>query len=148
MRVATSSAWPEDGIEQFLTTFDAPLRLAATRADDFPILCSLWFRYETGHLFCATQHDAQIARALAEDGRCAFELAPNDPPYHGVRGRGHAELRTQGGEAELERLIDRYLGDRSSRLAGWLLSRAAHEVVLAIQIDWVTAWDYRARMSQ
>lgn len=144
--MAASSAWALDEIETFLTTFDAPLRIAATRGDDFPILCSLWYRYEAGWLYCATQRDAQIARAIGQDGRCAFELAPNEPPYLGVRGRGRAALRVEGGEAELGRLIDRYLGDRTSRLAGWLLSRAANEVVLAIRIEWVTAWDYRARM--
>jgi nitroimidazol reductase NimA-like FMN-containing flavoprotein (pyridoxamine 5'-phosphate oxidase superfamily) len=147
MKVATSSAWPLGGIETFLTSFDAPLRVAATRQDGFPLLCSLWFRYAEGHLYCATQRDARIARALEADGRCAFELAPNQPPYHGVRGRGQAMLRTEGGEAELERLIDRYLGDRSTNLARWLLARAANEVVLAIRVDWITSWDYRARMS-
>jgi nitroimidazol reductase NimA-like FMN-containing flavoprotein (pyridoxamine 5'-phosphate oxidase superfamily) len=147
MKIATSSAWPLADVETFLERFDAPLRLAATREDGFPMLCSLWFRYEAASLYCATQRDARIARALARDDRCAFELAPNEPPYHGVRGRGRAVLHEEGGEAELERLIDRYLGDRTSRLASWLLSRADDEVVLEIRIEWITAWDYRARMS-
>jgi hypothetical protein len=45
------------------------------------------------------------------------------PPYRGVRGRGIATLNDDRGEEILRRLIERYLGDSSSRLASFLLAR-------------------------
>ena len=147
MNVAPSSAWSETEIESFLDEFVAPLRLASTDADGFPRVCSLWVRRREHTLVCATQRDAWITGALERNARCGFELAPNEPPYFGVRGRGVARIETEGGHDELGRLIDRYLGDRSSELARWLLSRTTPEVVIAIDIDSITSWDYRARMS-
>jgi hypothetical protein len=123
------------------------LRLATGSESGFPILCSLWFIYEEGRLFCATQVDAKVARALEADPRCAFEISTNEMPYFGFRGRGSATLTTEGAAEALERLIDRYLGQRDSSLAKWLLSRADHEVQIAIDIDWATSWDYSERMS-
>ena len=147
MNVAPDSAWTEAAIRAFLDDFVAPLRLAAVDAGGFPRVCSLWVRRRGAVLVCATQRDAWITRALERDARCGFELAPNTPPYFGVRGRGVARVETEGGHDELGRLIDRYLGDRSSDLARWLLSRTKHEVVLAIDIDSITSWDYRGRMA-
>ncbi len=147
MRVARTAAWAEDEIAAFLADFKAPLRLAATTESQFPLLCSLWFRFADGYLYCATQADSTIARALRRDSHCAFEAAPNEPPYFGVRGRGHARLTTEGASEELEGLIDRYLGNGAKSLRRWLLSRADNEIVIAIEIERITAWDFRERMS-
>ena len=46
----------------------------------------------------------------------------------------------------LGRLIDRYLGDRKSRLARWLLGRAEEELAIRIEPRWISAWDYTERM--
>lgn len=144
--LSDKSSWNAAEVERFFDDFRAPLRVAAQQPSGFPILCSLWFSYRDDRLFCATRGDAKIVEALSNDPRCAFELAPNEPPYFGVRGRGRASISRDGAARELEGLIDRYLGDRESSLARWLLGRAATEVVVSIEIDWMTAWDYRARM--
>lgn len=146
MNVAPDSAWSREEIEQFLDRFVAPLRLASTDGAGFPRVCSLWVRRRGDELVCATQSDAWIARALGRNARCGFELAPNEPPYFGIRGRGVARIDPDENAAELGRLIDRYLGDRSSELARWLLSRAEDEVVISIAVDSTTSWDYRDRM--
>ncbi len=140
-----SSPWNEPQVEAFLHDFVAPLRLAV-ESESGPRLCSLWYEYADGQLLCATRRQSQVARLLAADPRCAFELSPNEPPYYGVRGQGEARLSRDGAEALLGRLIDRYLGDRESSLARWLLGRSADEVVVAIRPRWISCWDYRARM--
>lgn len=147
MKPAAGSAWSQTEIERFFAEFDAPLRVAVNDDRGFPLLCSLWYRYAEGRLLCATQQDAKIARRLAADPRCAFELAPNEPPYYGVRGRGRAKIRKDGAEAVLRDLIDRFLGDGDASLRDWLLSRADGEVVLEIEIEWITSWDFRDRMA-
>jgi hypothetical protein len=86
------SAWSSERVETFLREYRAPLRLAVKAASDYPMICSLWFRYRDGRLLCATKADATVARRLRADPRCGFELAPNEPPYFGVRGRGRASI--------------------------------------------------------
>jgi hypothetical protein len=78
---------------------------------------------------------------------CAFDLSTNDMPYRGLRGRGNARCLPERGVAVLERLIDRYLPNRHTPLAAWLLSRSADEVAIEITPTWQTTWDYSARMS-
>lgn len=140
------SAWSEARVEKFLLSDPIPLRVAVQTESGFPLLCSLWFSYHKGKLLCATQRDAKLVRHLEVNSACAFELAPNEPPYFGVRGHGHVEVTTEGAEEQLEKLIDRYLGDRESSLAKWLLGRAHEEVKLVIEPVWLTSWDYSERM--
>ena len=147
MQISEDSPWSRDEVDGHLDGFEAPLRLSATDGQGYPRVCSLWFRRDGDQLLCATQEDAWIAQALTRDPRCGFELAPNEPPYYGVRGTGRARVTREGGAEELERLIDRYLGDRDSSLAKWLLSRADREVLIAIEVLGVSAWDYRERMT-
>ena len=94
-----------------------------------------------------TRLPSAILGYLREDPRCAFEVAPNDPPYCGVRGQAEATLSMDGAGALLERLIARYLGDTNPSLSKWLLSRAEEEWLIRLDPTWVSAWDYRGRMS-
>jgi hypothetical protein len=147
MKVLSSrSAWGIEQVEEFLRTYLAPLRVATQDGSGYPMLCSLWFAYQDGRILCATKRDARVARALDRHPRCAFELAPNEPPYYGVRGRGTASISAEGAVELLGDLIDRYLGTRDSDLARWLLGNADDEVRLVISIDWITSWDYTSRM--
>ena len=147
MRISEDSPWSRHEVDDHLDAFIAPLRLTAVDSQGFPRIASLWFRRNGDRLLCATQADAWIARAFERDPRCGFELAPNEPPYFGVRGIGRAKVGREGGADELGRLIDRYLGSRETPLAKWLLSRAENEVLITIDVEQVSAWDYRARMS-
>lgn len=144
--VRATSDWDEAGIERFLAASLIPLRLAVNGPDDVPLVCSLWFAYEEGRLYCATRPDARVARCLAARPRCGFEVAVNEMPYHGVRGQARARLDPAQGGEWLGRLIDRYLGSRDGALARWLLGRAADEVAIVLEPEWITAWDYRRRM--
>ncbi|HPG28121.1 MAG: pyridoxamine 5'-phosphate oxidase family protein [Spirochaetaceae bacterium] len=145
--LSSRSAWPAERVASFLNDYRAPLRLAVPTPAGHPMICSLWSLYEGGALRCATQRDAAVVRRLEQDPRCAFELAPNEPPYFGVRGRGRARIETEGAARLLERLIDRHLGDRDGSLARWLLARADREVAIVIEPDWLTSWDYTERMA-
>jgi hypothetical protein len=43
-------------------------------------------------------------------------------------------------------LIDRYLEDSTSQLAGFLLARVEHEIAIAIEPQTLVSWDYQERM--
>lgn len=146
-RISRRSAWQAPQIEAFLADARQPLRLACHARSGFPSISSLWFEYRDGCLWCASHESSAIVRYLQDDPRCAIEVAPNEPPYHGVRGHARAELTREGAAPLLERLIARYLGDRDPGLAGWLMSRAAQEYAIRLQPAWLSAWDYRGRMA-
>lgn len=137
-RAEEATAWLEGAV--------IPLRLAATAPSGWPLLVSLWFVHRDGKLLCATQQDAHITRAVRHDPRCAFEVSPEQPPYCGVRGRADVTITSDGAAALLGELCERYLGGTDGDLARWLLSRTDTEVLLALDPQEITTWDYRARM--
>ncbi len=123
-----------------------PMRLAANTPSGFPVVLSLWFLPAEDELLAAVHRDARIATRLSADPRCAFEIAPNEPPYCGVRGQAVASLEPEGARPLLERLLDRYLGSTDSKLGRFLLSRADEELVVRLRPSWIGSWDYRQRM--
>ena len=146
--LSAGSAWSQEEVRTFLETFRAPLRLAVLDRSGFPLVCSLWFAYANGQILCATTRDSTIVDYLSSNPKCGFELAPNEPPYFGIRGRGVATIASEGAMDLLGDLVDRYLESRDTGFAKWLLGRDVDEVVLAIDIKWMTSWDFRQRMSE
>ncbi len=122
------------------------MRLAANTGSGFPVILSLWFSPEDDDLLAAVHRDARIAKRLKADPRCAFEIAPNEPPYCGVRGRAQASLEPEGAGALLGRLLDRYLGSADSSLGQFLLARAEEELVVRLRPSQIASWDYSERM--
>jgi len=146
MVLRSNSAWSLQSIEEFLRGQQIPVRLACLATNAGPMVCSLWYLYDDGALWCATQKSARVAGYLAQQPTCGFEVAPETMPYKGVRGQGNATLSHEQGGHVLERLIDRYLGSRSSEFARWLLKRSDNEVAIKIEPIWMTAWDFSRRM--
>lgn len=137
--------WDLPAVESYLSSSVIPVRVA-TAGKTGPLVQSMWFRWRDGTLWCATQDSAVIAHRLAADPRCGFEVAGDVPPYRGVRGQGVADIIPEAGRQVLDELIGRYLGSTRSGLAKWLLSRADHEVAIAIRPQHMVSWDYRERM--
>jgi hypothetical protein len=59
---------------------------------------------------------------------------------------GLATLHDDRGEEILRVLIERYLGDSTSRLASFLLARVEQETTIAIEPQTLVSWDYQERM--
>jgi hypothetical protein len=122
------------------------MRLASNTDSGFPVILSLWFLPEEDELLAAVHRDARIVKRLRADPRCAFEIAPNEPPYRGVRGRAIASLDPNRASALLQRLLDRYLGSSDSSLGRFLLARAEEELIVRLQPSRIASWDYSQRM--
>jgi hypothetical protein len=138
--------WTQSRVWEFLDEARIPMRLAANTASGFPVVLSLWFLPEDDELLAAVHRDARIAKRLKADPRCAFEIAPNEPPYCGVRGRAMASLEPEGASRLLERLLDRYLGSSDSSLGRFLLARAEEELIVRLRPTRIASWDYSQRM--
>lgn len=136
----------EPGIAAYLQQVKIPLRLACTTGSGWPMLLSLWYLYEDGLLYCATQQTAKVVGYLGQDSRCAFEVAADQPPYCGVRGQAIAHLDAAQGDDVLARLLVRYLGDTENALARKLLARREAEVAIVLRPVKLFTWNYQHRM--
>ena len=123
-----------------------PLRFSCITNAGWPIVLSLWYVYKDGKIYCATQKDAKVIEYLQKNPKCAFEVAPDQPPYKGVRGQGQVKLRKDIAIQILELLIDRYLGNRDSSLAKLLLEKRDNELAIEITPINLFTWDYSKRM--
>jgi nitroimidazol reductase NimA-like FMN-containing flavoprotein (pyridoxamine 5'-phosphate oxidase superfamily) len=139
--------WNKTQVQSFLTNSTFPLRLACVAEDGFPRVVSVWYGYDGTHLHCVSHRSSQLVNMLQRCERVGFELAPNEPPYHGVRGQGIARLDADADGEMLEKLLQRYLGGADSKLGQWLLSRAEDEVLISIEPLRLFSWDYRERMA-
>ena len=147
MTASLSGPWHLPQIEAFMSRSKIPMRLACVGKDGFPRVVSVWFRYTDGSLQCVTHKDSHLANTLRDNARVGFEIAPNDPPYHGVRGRGTTTLAPLGSATVLEELLAHYLGGQDSRVGNWLLSRKEEELLVTVQPLNLFSWDYRERMA-
>ena len=146
--VRPGSAWTAGDIERFLVETEIPARIACTAGNGVPLVCSLWYQYSDGALWCATPRRADLVAMLAREPRCGFEIAGDAAPYRGVRGQGRATLVPAEGPAVLGRLVDRYVRNRDSGFPRWLLKRQSEEVAIRIDFQWLTSWDFTARMTR
>ncbi len=131
----------------YLETVQIPLRLSCVTTSGWPFVLSLWYLHDAGQLVCATLETARVVSYLRREPRCGFEVAADHPPYCGVRGRAVAEIDSSAGQQTLERLIDRYLGNRDNSLARWLLARSQDEVAIVLTPVQVFTWNYQQRMA-
>ncbi len=131
----------------YLVNSTYPLRLACVGRDGFPRVVSLWYQYLQGSFLCVTHRESKLTTLLRNNHKVGFEVSPNEPPYHGVRGQGLVSLHEDGGESVLRQNIENYLGSTDSQLANWLLSRAHEELLVRVDITRMFSWDYRERMA-
>lgn len=138
--------WSREQVDDFLASARTPMRLAGVSSEGWPVIASLWYQPGDGELWCATPARSGIARLLAREPRCGFEIAVNEPPYRGVRGRGRARLEADRGDEVLAELVERYLGSEPTSFTQWLLGRAVEEVAICVEVDRLTSWDFGERM--
>jgi len=143
---AYAGPWGAEQVDTYLRAAAIPIRLACHGTAGFPLVLSLWYHWDGVSLWCAVQKDSQVAKLLSRDGRCAFEVAADRPPYRGVRGSATAELIPAEAEPVLRRLIARYLPDDGVPLARWLLGRLDTETALRLTPRRFYSWDFTRRM--
>lgn len=142
-----SGPWTEEEIINYLEKITIPLRLSVFNKNGWPVVVSLWFVTYGETLWCATPSSAYLAKLLKHTDRCGFEIAAENPPYKGVRGRGYIEVQNDVDNKILLSLIDKYLPGRDAPLAKWLLGRDDDELALSIKPIRFQSWDYTTRMN-
>lgn len=143
-----SGPWSALQIKDYLNETPIPLRLSVISPKGWPIIVSLWFVFEKNEILCASKRQSKIIKCLENNPRCAFEISGETPPYSGVRGQGIAFLREDDNFTILERLHDRFLGEKNTPFRRWLLENSNSEVIVSIKPERLMTWDYRTRMSK
>ena len=111
-----------------------------------PMICSLWFKFIDDSLWSASHENSYVVSQLEKNRKVSFEVSTNEYPYKGVRGKAEVELSKLNADNVLAELIDKYLDERNSKLASWLMSRADSEYVLKITPSIINSWDFSDRM--
>jgi len=140
-----SGPWDRTQVVRWLEGARIPVRLAVL-APRGPLVVSLWYRFDGEALWCATRREADVVGHVLADRRVGIEVAPDLPPYRGVRGTGRAEVIAERGPDTLGRLLDRYLDAANAPLADTLRANADDEVALRIDALSLTSWDFSGRM--
>jgi len=140
--------WDEATLLDFVARTAAPMRLAVNRPSGFPLLTPLWHIWADGEIWAAARSRSAVIRSLRRDGRCAFEISVETPPYMGVRGHGHALIESNGKEV-LEILLSRFMGDAAPNFRKRLLNAAQQgESAIRIRPERLTSWDFAKRMAE
>lgn len=137
--------WDRDRVDEFLADARIPVRLGCRTPADDPWIVSLWFSWD-GAVHCATSASADLVDFLAHDDHVSFEVSTNDPPYKGVRGRGHVAVSPDEDAELLRSLLERYLGGVDNEVGERLLRPDREEVHVRIDPERLHTWDYSARM--
>ncbi|MCX2979636.1 pyridoxamine 5'-phosphate oxidase family protein [Halieaceae bacterium IMCC14734] len=148
MTTTYRGAWKEAEVAEFLQQSSFPIRLASVGADGFPRVVSLWFRHQQDQILCVSHRDSHLIKILSANPRVGFEVAPNEPPYYGVRGQALVSLEPLGDKSTLHELLSRYLGGSDSGLGQWLLDRSDEELLITLKPSRIYSWDYRERMAE
>ena len=143
-----NNAWTKKEIYGYLNAAKTPIRLACIDKNNQPTICSLWFIFENGILWCASHKNSHIIKLLKSNKKIGFEISTNNYPYKGVRGKGSVELITIDADTVLNKLVNKYLDGTNQTLSTWLLSRSSDEYAIKIQPQSLSSWDFSNRMTQ
>ena len=141
-----SGPWDYKYTVSFLSGMKIPIRVASVGGLG-PIVQSLWFDFDEGALWCATQANSVFVKRLSANNQIGFEVSGDLAPYRGVRGTGVASIHPELAERVLHKLIHKYQWSDESELSRWLLSRLDREVAVKITALKLATWDFSGRMT-
>lgn len=135
-----------DEVKEYL---DRPniMRIAVVdERDSCPIVHPVWFYYEAGKLFVATDKDGVKARSLKKNPNLYFliDSDPVDGPPYGVRGKASAVVVDDPEYATrvTRRNILRYVGSLEGHSAQMILEKGKDSSVLEITPRYIATWKF------
>ena len=133
-------------IDKFISDSKIPIRIAFMKSTNAPSVISLWYVCKDGKIYCAAQKTAKIVSYLEKNPVCGFEIAADKPPYKGMRGEGTARILNETGAHVLYLLMEKYLGEKESKLSKLLRDNSKTEVAIEITPQKIFHYDYTKRM--
>ena len=134
-------------IKKLIPDLKIPIRVGFIPSDDMPTVISLWYTYNDGKIYCASQKTAKIISYLKKNPVCGFEIAADTLPYKGMRGTGTVQILNETGAYVLDFLMEKYLGEKESKLSKFLRNNSKTEVAIEITPKKIFTYNYSKRMS-
>lgn len=114
--------------------------------DSHPIVHPVWYYYEAGKFFVATDRNGIKAESLRQNPRLYFlvDSDPADGPPRGVRGKAEASVVDDPDYATRVTLrnVIRYLGSAEGNAARKIIEMGKDSSVIEINPSFIATWKY------
>lgn len=98
--------------DELKKVLDSPVfvTIATLQPDGSPQVSPVWVKRDGEELLVSTTVDRRKTRNLRRDPRVTVVVQPADAPYTYAEIRGTADLTTEGGQALIDELAQKYVG--------------------------------------
>ncbi len=136
----------ESEIIEFLTKSKRNLQLATIDDKNEPNIHPVWFYYENGLIFCATEKSSKKFKNILKNNLVYFSIDEDNYEFKGVRGKGTVRILEDldMNFVLAEKIVKKYAGDLNSNLAKEVLDEIKNgiEIVFEIKPKFYSAWSF------
>ena len=136
----------DDEITDFLSKTKKNLQLGTIDDKNEPNIHPVWFLYEKGLIYCATEKKSKKIKNIQNNNIVYFSIDDDNIEYKGVRGKGIARIidDVDFNVQITEKIIIKYAGDLKSKLAKEVMDEIKNgiEVILEITPKFYSVWSF------
>ncbi len=133
-------------IIEFLSTSKKNLQLATIDDKDEPNIHPVWFLYENGLIYCATEKKSKKIKNILRKSIVYFSIDEDDSDFRGVRGKGFVQIidDIDFNLVITEKIVKKYVDSLEGNLAREVMDeiRNGTEVVLEITPKFYSVWSF------
>lgn len=134
-------------ISEFLSKSKKNLQLATIDDKNEPNVHPVWFLYENGVIYCATEKKSKKIQNILKKNIVYFSVDDDNSEFKGVRGKGTVRILEDpdSNVSIAEKIIIKYAGDLKSKLAKEVIEeiKTGIEVVLEITPKFYSVWSFQ-----
>lgn len=133
-------------IIEFLSNSKKNLQLATIDNKNEPNIHPVWFYYENGKIYCATEKKSKKFQNILKNNLVYFSIDEGNSEFIGVRGKGSVKI-VEDIKSNLvisEKIVKKYAGNLDSNLAKEVLDEIKNgvEIVLEIEPKFFSTWSF------
>lgn len=112
--------------------------------DGSPVVHPVWFHYENGMFFVATDTEGRKARSLRKNPSVYFVIDIVEGPPKGVRGKGTARISDDHAYATevTKKCVVKYMGTAESETAKRVIEMGKESSVVEIIPKYIATWKF------
>lgn len=135
-----------DEIIEFLSKSKKNLQLATIDDKNEPNIHPVWFYYENGKIYCATEKKSKKFQNILKNNLIYFSIDEDNSEFRGVRGKGSVRILKdiKSNLVISEKIVKKYAGNLDSNLAKEVLDEIKNgvEIVLEIKPKFYSTWSF------
>ena len=135
-----------DEIVEFLTTSKKNLQLGTIDEKNEPNIHPVWFLYQNGAIYCATEKKSKKYQNILKNNLVYFSVDEDNSEFKGVRGKGSVLIRDDINQnlPIAKKIMIKYTGSTDNEIAKFLLDgvRNGFSVILELTPKYYSTWDH------